>query len=113
MFDKLLPLAKQYQKQLQDSSVYVIAATARNMCQAEIDHVKNVLGWPQHMISRKNGDMQSGATLKIAGLKQILNLKQFANIKTRFFYEDNAEYLQKVSKACKLTPVYVPSKQGY
>lgn len=113
MNDKLLPLAKQYQAQLKDPSIYVIAATARNMSAAEREHIKTVLGWPQFMISRPDGDMQSGATLKIKGLNKILNLKQFKSIDKRFFYEDNKAYLEAVSKAHNLTPIYIESKQGY
>jgi len=113
MNDRLLPLAKQYQEQLKDPSIFVIAATARNMVQEEKNHIATVLGWPQFMISSPDGDMQSGASLKIKGLNKILNLKQFKKIDKRFFYEDNADYLEAVSKAHKLTPIFIPSKQGY
>ena len=113
MQDTLLPLAKQYQSQLKDPSIYVIAATARNMVAEEIQHIREVLGWPQHMISRADGDMRSGALLKILGLNRLFSLRQFAKIGTRFFYEDNKDYLNAVCKAHNCQPIYVPSKQGY
>ena len=113
MQDKLLPLAEQYQAQLKDPSIYVIAATARMMVAEETKHIKEVLGWPDFMISRKNGDMRSGALLKVLGLNRLFSLKQFAIITARYFYEDNQDYLDAVCKAHNCQPVFVPSKQGY
>lgn len=113
MDDKLLPLAEQYQAQLKDPSIYVIAATARNMHPIESKHIRTVLGWPQHMISRADGDNRSGATLKVLGLNKILNLKQFRNISRRYFYEDNKDYLNAVANTHNCEAIYVPSQQGY
>jgi hypothetical protein len=111
--DSLLPLAAQYQAQLADPSIYVIAATARCMVPAETAHIVDVLGWPDHMIQRASGDNRSGALLKVLGLNKLFSLKQFANIKKRFFYEDNKDYLKAVSEAHNCTPIYIESKQGY
>ena len=113
MDDKLLPLAKQYQAQLKDPSVYVVAATARNMHPTERQHIEQVLGWPQHMIARRDGDNRSGALLKVLGLNKLFSLKQFAKVETRFFYEDNQAYLQAVCNAHNCKGIYVESQQGY
>lgn len=113
MEDKLLPLAKQYQEQLKNPDIYVITATARNMHPAEREHIRTVLGWPQHMISRRDGDNRSGALIKVLGLNKLLNLSQFRNVKTRYFYEDNADYLDAVCKAHNCRGIFIPSQQGY
>lgn len=111
--DELLPLAEQYQAQLKNPEIYVIAATARVMSDVETQHVKTVLGWPHHMISRAEGDNRSGALLKILGLNKILNLAQFRNVTNRHFYEDNLDYLKAVCEAHRCIPHFVPSKQGF
>ena len=111
--DKLLPLAKQYQNQRRDPSVFLVAATSRAMVEVESKHVYNVLGWPDHMISRTEGDMQSGATLKIDGLKKLFQKKPELSTLPGFFYEDNTDYLNAVCNEFNFSGIYVPSKQGY
>ena len=51
--------------------------------------------------------------LKILGLKKILNLKQFKDIKDIIFYEDNTSYLKQVCDYFNIRGVYIPSKQGH
>ena len=95
--DSLLPLADQYQAQLADPEIYVVIATARVMSQADLDYVKNVLGQPNKIISRKMGETTKGSEMKIAGLRFLKNLKQFSNV-PKTFYEDNKDYLYEQSR---------------
>jgi len=111
--DKLLPLAKQYQNQRRNHEVFVVAATSRAMVEQEWLHVNNLLGMPDYMISRTEGDMQSGATLKISGLLEMFNKLPHLKSLPGFFYEDNLSYLKAVCDEFKFNGIYVPSKQGY
>lgn len=112
MDDKLLPLAKQYQKELLDPEIYVIIATARVMNEPDYHFVNIVLGKPDFLISRKEGDSISGGKLKINGLTKFFNLKNFANAEFTF-YEDNATYLKTVCDYFNIRGVYIPSNQGH
>ena len=109
--DSLLPLADQYQAQLADPEIYVVIATARVMSQADFDFVKNVLGQPNKIISRKMGETTKGSEMKIAGLRFLKNLKQFASV-PKTFYEDNKDYLYPVANFLDATPVFIESQQG-
>lgn len=110
--DALLPLADQYKKHVADPEIYVIIATARYMQDADFDYIRDNLGMPNKIVYRhaKNNHMR-GADMKIAGLRFLKNLKQFAK-KPCKFYEDNIEYLYPVATYLNAEPVYIPSKQG-
>src|SRR5574343_897614 len=110
--DELLPLHKQYLADLADPECYVIIATARVMRDADYRFIKDKLGMPNHIISRKDGDNISGGLLKINGLAKFFNLKNFRNA-IATFYEDNATYLKQVCDRFNITGVYIPSKQGH
>ena len=111
--DSLLPLASQYQAQLSNPEIYVVIATARVLSQPDLDFINDKLGKPDYIISRNGrNDFRKGADLKITGLNKLLSLKQFANIKKRFFYEDNKDYLYPVAEAHNMKPIFVPSLQG-
>lgn len=112
MNDSLLPMAKQYQADLADPETYVIIATARVMNEPDYAFVKNVLGQPDYIISRNEGDSTSGGKLKINGLTKFFNLKNFANAEFTF-YEDNATYLKTVCDRFNIRGVYIPSQQGH
>ena len=112
MNDSLLPMAKQYQADLLDPECYVIIATARVMNEPDYSFVNNVLGKPDYLISRKDGDSISGGILKIRGLTKFFNLKNFQNAEVTF-YEDNATYLKTVCDRFKIRGVYIPSDQGH
>lgn len=112
MLDSLLPMAQQYRADLDDANCYVIIATARIMNAPDWQFVNEILGKPDFFISRKEGDNQSGKTLKIKGLARFFNLKNFRGAVTTF-YEDNIDYLKAVCDRYKITGVYVPSKQGH
>jgi hypothetical protein len=113
MADSLLPLAEQYQADLKDPSCYVVIATARVLHNADDQFINEILGKPNAIISRKDGDSRSGGLLKILGLKQLFNLKQFRGIKDIVFYEDNTSYLKAVCDYFNIRGVYIPSKQGH
>lgn len=112
MHDGLLPLASQYRESLKDPSIYVIIATARVMHAPDWQFVNEILGAPAYLISRKDGDTQSGSTLKIKGLQKFFNLRQFKP-ENAVFFEDNASYLKAVCDHFGMRGVYVPSKQGH
>jgi phosphoglycolate phosphatase-like HAD superfamily hydrolase len=112
MQDKLLPMVKQYHADLADENCYVIIATARVMNEPDWLFVNSILGKPDHFISRKAGDSQSGKTLKINGLMKFFNLKNFKDA-SKVFYEDNVEYLKAVCDRFGINGVYVPSVQGH
>ena len=112
-FDELLPMALEYQKMLKDPDTYVIIATARTMNTASWAFIQSKLGKPNAMIYRKDNDNRGGADMKIAGLKKLLSLKQFRNIKDITMYEDNAKYLQAICMYFNCRGVFIPSKQGH
>jgi hypothetical protein len=112
MLDQLLPLAEQYKLDLADPECYVVIATARVMNEPDWQFVREVLGEPDYFISRKEGDSQSGKTLKINGLQKFFNLKNFKGV-SAVFYEDNVEYLKAVCDHFGITGVYIPSVQGH
>ena len=112
MNDSLLPLAKQYQADLANPEIYVIIATARVMNEPDYAFVNNVLGKPDFLISRNEGDSISGGQLKINGLTKFFNLKNFQNAEFTFF-EDNATYLKTVCDHFGIRGVYIPSNQGH
>lgn len=112
MQDSLLPMAEQYKKDLADNGCYVIIATARVMGELDNKFVDEILGKPDYLISRMEGDTISGGLLKINGLAKFFNLKNFANAEFTF-YEDNATYLKTVCDRFNIRGVYIPSKQGH
>ena len=112
MQDSLLPLAEQYQSDLLDESCFVIIATARVLRDADNKFIAEVLGEPDYIISRCDGDSTSGGKLKIAGLAKFFNLKNFRDAEFTF-YEDNVDYLKAVCDRFNIRGIYVPSKQGH
>jgi beta-phosphoglucomutase-like phosphatase (HAD superfamily) len=112
MDDKLLPMAEQYKKDLADPHCYVIIATARVMHEPDWQFVREILGMPDYFISRKDGDTQSGKTLKINGLARFFNLLNFKDAEF-VFYEDNISYLKAVCDRFNIRGVYIPSVQGH
>lgn len=110
--DSLLPLAKQYQEDIKNPECYVIIATARIIRNEDMRFIKDKLGMPNYIISRKENDTRSGGLLKILGLKKFFNLKNFRNAKAVFF-EDNVSYLKAVCDYFKIEGVYIPSNQGH
>lgn len=112
MNDGLLPLAKQYQEDLQNPEVYVIIATARIIREPDMQFISDILGMPNYIISRKETDTRSGAVLKIKGLQKFFNLINFKNA-FAVFYEDNTAYLKAVCDHFNIQGVYIPSIQGH
>lgn len=112
MSDSLLPLAEQYKIDLADQNCYVIIATARVLHDADKKFIAEILGNPDYIISRADGDATSGGVLKVRGLQKFFNLKNFKNA-AFVFYEDNATYLKTVCDKFNIRGVYVPSKQGH
>lgn len=113
MEDTLLPLADQYQQDLNDPNTYVIIATARILRKPDYRFITEILGMPDYIVSRRgDSDNRSGKELKIKGLQRFFNLKNFRNA-VAVFYEDNMDYLKAVCDHFNITGVYVPSKQGH
>lgn len=112
MDDGLLPLADQYMDDLSNPDVYTIIATARVMHAPDWQFVNQVLGKPDYLISRAEGDTRSGGLLKIKGLQKFFNLKQYKP-ENATFYEDNTSYLKAVCDHFMIRGVYIPSVQGH
>ena len=112
MEDSLLPLARDHKLDLKDENTYVIIATARVMGPADYEFVDKILGKPDYLISRGNGDIRSGGLLKVKGLQKFFNLKNFRGAEITF-YEDNIQYLKTVCDKFGIRGVYIPSKQGH
>jgi phosphoglycolate phosphatase-like HAD superfamily hydrolase len=112
MADGLLPLHAQYVSDLADQHCFVVIATARVMHEPDWQFVREVLGQPDYFISRRDGDTQSGKTLKINGLAKFFNLLNFRGASFTF-YEDNMDYLKAVCDRFYIRGVYIPSKQGH
>lgn len=112
MDDSLLPMAKQYMADIADPNCYVIIATARIIREPDMQFIREKLGMPNYIISRKPDDTRSGAILKINGLAKFFNLRNFAGATVTFF-EDNIAYLKAVCDRFNIRGVYVPSKQGH
>jgi beta-phosphoglucomutase-like phosphatase (HAD superfamily) len=110
--DSLLPLAEQYKADLKNDNCFVIIATARVLRAADNQFIAEILGEPDYIISRKDGDTVSGGKLKIAGLAKFFNLLNFKDAEFTF-YEDNITYLKAVCDRFDIRGVYVPSKQGH
>ena len=114
MDDSLLPLAEQYKKDNADPDCIVIIATARILRDADLTFISTKLGDPDHIVSRAEGDVSSGATLKVYGLKPIIEeYRDMFDIDDIIFYEDNVQYLKPVCDALNIRGVYIPSKQGH
>lgn len=112
MDDSLLPLSQQYKDDLNDANCFVIIATARVLRTADNTFINEVLGEPDYIISRRDGDTISGGKLKINGLAKFFNLNNFKSAEFTF-YEDNVDYLKAVCDRFNIRGVYVPSKQGH
>lgn len=112
MDDGLLPLAAQYRDDILSPNVYTIIATARVMHAPDWQFVNEVLGKPDYLISRAEGDTRSGGLLKIKGLQKFFNLKQYKP-ENAVFYEDNTSYLKAVCDHFMIRGVYIPSIQGH
>jgi hypothetical protein len=110
--DSLLPLVEEYWQDLDDPETYTIIATARVLGEPDREFIRDTLGEPDYIVSRKQGDTQSGRTLKIGGLAKFFNLVNFQTDDV-VFYEDNAEYLKAVCDRFGIRGVYIPSKQGH
>jgi hypothetical protein len=82
------------------------------MNEPDYHFVNTILGKPDYLISRKEGDSISGGQLKINGLQKFFNLKSFQNAEFTF-YEDNATYLKTVCDKFNIRGVYISSKQGH
>jgi hypothetical protein len=110
--DSLLPLVEEYWQDLDDPETYTIIATARVLGEPDREFIRDTLGEPDYIVSRKQGDTQSGRTLKIGGLAKFFNLVNFQTDDI-VFYEDNVEYLKAVCDRFDIRGVYIPSRQGH
>lgn len=114
--DAPLPTAlKEYAESLKNPNAYTIIATAAIVCDNRIRCLRDKIGLPDYIISRKGRkDTRGGAELKIAGLRQLLALKQFDVARRNMtMVEDNLSYLSKICKAFNCRGLYIPSNQGH
>ena len=114
--DSPLPTAlKEYAASLKNPNAYTIIATAAIVCDNRIKCLRDKIGLLDYIIGRTNRqDTRGGAELKIAGLRQLLALKQFDIARHNMtMIEDNLSYLTKICKAFNCRGIYVPSGQGH
>ena len=111
MEDKPLPLFD-FAKNLPPGHAGIIA-TARVWCDLSKQFAaKHGLKLP--VIARKNRqDNRGGASLKITGIKRLLNLKQYRDVEEIHVYEDNFSYLKALMIEFKAIGHYCPSNQGH
>jgi phosphoglycolate phosphatase-like HAD superfamily hydrolase len=113
--DSLLPHAAQYEISLKDPETYVIIATARaaTINDANYEFICRHLGLPDKFIHREGeNDSRGGAELKIAGIKKLLNLKQFRKAAITI-WEDNEKYLKDMVSALGGEGKLIFSQQRY
>jgi hypothetical protein len=113
--DSLLPHAAQYKADLLNPEIYVIIATARACIKddSNYDFIHKHLGMPDKFIHRKGvDDNRHGHTLKIHGIKPLLNLKQFRDAVVTVF-EDNATYLKHMCEAFQCDGRLIYSTQRF
>jgi len=112
--DTLLPLAERFKEELANPEIFVIVATARIWCELSEKMAVREGVKAQHIIARKDrNDQRGGAALKITGLKRLLNLKQFKNVKEIHIFEDNQNYLNDLVDAFNGIGHFYPSNQGH
>lgn len=113
--DSLLPHAAQYKADLANPHTYVVIATARACIAGDANYkfIRERLGFPNKFIHRQGtSDNRKGADLKIAGIKPLLNLKQFRNAKVKV-WEDNETYLSAMCSALGAEGKLIFSAQRY
>ena len=111
--DTLLPLATQYKADLENPLCTVIICTARVLHNPDDEFIRDVLGCPNVVISRKIDDTRSSTITKVNGLRKVFNLKGFQEFNAVRVWEDNHTYLKAICDAFNIMGVYVPSKQGH
>lgn len=110
--DDILPLVDYYWQCLKDRETYVVIATASVCESSRMRFIKEILGEPDYLISRKPGDEQSGKTLKCNGLAKLFNFHWFKNADIHF-YDDNFDYLRAVGERFRIPCTFIPSNQGH
>ena len=114
MGDSLLPLVDDFRALVDSTEDYVIIATARIWCDlSEQFALENDLNQQIIFARRDRNDTRGGAALKIAGVKKLLNLKQFRGVEEIHVYEDNVDYLKSMCDTLNAQGHYFPSKQGH
>ena len=114
MGDSLLPLVDQFRALVASPTDYVIIATARIWCDlSEKFAIENDVQAQIIFARRDREDTRGGAELKIQGVRRLLNLKQFANVKEIHVYEDNVSYLKTICDHFDAEGHYYPSEQGH
>lgn len=86
--DSLLPLARQYVRDCQNSEIYTVICTSRSQEIEDIRFIYDNLGAPNKLIMRPHGNMESDSILKRRQLMMLFNLRQFARLPRRL-WEDN------------------------
>lgn len=114
LHDGLLPLASQFIDNINNPEVYVIIATSRVLCSNCYKFIRQNLGVPNHIISRRgNWDKRRAFDIKADGVNKHLFYKGLSLL-PKYFYEDNLETCQIVAaKVPNCKGIFVKSKQGH
>jgi hypothetical protein len=101
-----------YATSLKNSSIYTIIATARQCIKHDFDYFRSVIGWPNKLIYRQYGDTRSDWKIKLAGLRQLLGLRQFRTCPVTV-WEDNSITIRELARRFPdWTYNYIQSNQG-
>ena len=95
--DKLLPHVNLYRESLNNPESYTIIATARQCAMHDLEYFRDHLGFPQKLIFRRAGDMRKDWVLKAAGIRRLLNLRQFKNAAVTM-WEDNPVTIENLKR---------------
>lgn len=102
--DTLLPLAKQYKKDLQDNSTAVIIATARLLQASDYEYIEKYLGNPHAIISRLS-DGAKDHELKECGILRLFNeYKKLAEASIKKLFDDKLSNLT-MARRLNIQPV--------
>lgn len=112
--DAPLPLLDTYRELQATPGHYCMIATARIWCDLSRDFAKMHRIHGRVVARRDRGDTRKGTDLKVAGVRSLLNLRQFSRVEEIHVYEDNLDYLEGICYAFEnAIPHFVPSNQGH
>lgn len=107
--DKILPLARQYQRDCLSDSIYTIICTSRMYHVLDIEFIIGVLGAPDKLIMRPEDNCEGDAVLKRRQLQRLFNLKQFRFLPRRLWEDNplNIAALESLFTKCFFIPSHI------
>lgn len=90
--DTLLPLAKQYKRDIADPETYVVICTLRSPHPLDLQYIREYLGMPNKLIMNSKNEKENLNGFKRRELVKVFNLRQFKNL-PRYFWEDSKTFI--------------------